>query len=203
MKCVELNSGLLILILVKKTATEKAPYLAPWRQTFASNTLAAFLFKTKTAWNSPQISSVNTIDFKDKFHSPSVSCAPSLQCRCHSLQMTAFIWYQTNEISILREYPCSLLLGKIPFMYIPWNDICFAYLHKTYPPYLYVSQMAMFYSYISLSFAFHSLRHLNRINCQKEWYVLLVYWTYNSVCSFCGRGLICPNTQTLNQIEQL
>lgn len=84
----------------------------------------------------------------------------------------------------------SLLLAKIPFMYIPLNDICFAYLHKMYPTYLYVSQVPMFYSCVSLSFAFHILCHLNHIKCQKEWSDLLVYGTYNSVCSSCGREII-------------
>jgi len=82
---------------------------------------------------------------------PCVVCSLSAVCRCHSLQMTAFIRYKTNEISILKSISSRfLVLETLPFLYIPRNDICFAYLHKTYPPYLYVFQMPMFYSCVFL-----------------------------------------------------
>lgn len=87
-------------------------------------------------------------------------------------------------------------------MYIPWNDICFAYLHKTQPPYLYVFQMSMFYSYGPPSFSFHILRYLNHIKCQEEWYVLMVFWTYNFVWILRRWKLLWLNAQTPNQTKQ-
>lgn len=79
----------------------------------------------KTAENSLQIFSVNTTDFKDKFYS-SVSCAPSLLCQCHSLQMTAFIQYQANEISILKHILfLSALIKESIYVYTPeWYLFC-------------------------------------------------------------------------------
>lgn len=79
----------------------------------------------KKAETSLQISSVNTTDFKDKFYS-CVSCAPSLLCQCHSLQMTAFIPYQTNEISILKHILFLSALSKDSiYVYTPeWYLFC-------------------------------------------------------------------------------
>lgn len=87
-------------------------------------------------------------------------------------------------------------------MYTPWNDICFAYLHKTQPPYLYVFQMSMFYSYSPQSFSFHILRYLNHIKCQEEWYVLMMFWTYNFVWILRRWKLLWLDAQTPNQTKQ-
>lgn len=115
--------------------------------------------------------------------------------------MTAFIWYQTNEISILKAYPLTpqswrrFHLCINPAMMV----VLHIYIRHIHP--IYMFSKCQCFIHIFLSFAFHILCPLNCINCQTEWYLLLVYWTYNFVCSLCGWRLIRLNTPPLNHTE--
>lgn len=109
-------------------------------------------------------------------------------------------WLLLFDIKLMR-FPFSRHILAVPglkedsiYVYT-LDDICFEYLHKTHPPYLYVFQMPMYYSCTSPSF-FPTLCH---INCLEEWCVLLLYWTYNFVWSLFGWELIWLNTKTQNQ----
>lgn len=127
---------------------------APWRP-------AADFFKNQPAdfWEWKQLEIA--LNFLCKYHWLQRQISLSPLCLVLSLSALSLPfpsrWLLLFDIKLMR-FPFSKHILAVPSLkedsiYVyTLDDICFAYLHKPHPPYLYIFQMPMFYSCTSSFF---------------------------------------------------